>query len=91
MIKKIKINSCCGKKSDILQLSFSIKKEHIDFFIKNNYYENKSYTDKGILYIEDEFLAAICPFGTKDIRIKCKSKRCNESLEKLEKLLTELK
>jgi hypothetical protein len=89
-IKKIKINACCGKKSNIWQLPFALKKEHLEYFLKNNFYENKSYTDKGILYIENEYFAAICPFGTKDLRIKCKNKNCEENLYKLESILVDI-
>lgn len=88
-IKKIliKSNCNCSKAQTILEMNFSLDRTHIQYFLNNNFTEVKSYTNVGILYIEDASLAAIGPFGSNRLQIKCKNPKCDASLAILENVL----
>lgn len=62
-------------------------KEHVSYFIKNNYSENKSYTNVGILYIEDANIVALGPIGSNRLQIKCKNSNCDAGLANLENVI----
>lgn len=89
-VKKTILNAGCSKCSKqqlLLETNFPIMKEHLEYFIKNNYKDIKSYSNSGIFYIEDANLIAIAPFGTNRIQIKCKNSNCSASLDILEDLI----
>jgi hypothetical protein len=77
----------CAKPQILLEIDISFNSTHLDYLINNNYIEGKSYTKMGILYIEDDNLVAIGPFGSNRLQIKCKTNSCDESLLILENIL----
>jgi len=88
-VKKIAIKSrCnCNKPQITLEVNFPFDKMHLQHFSNNNFLEMKSYTNVGILYIEDANLAAMGPFGSNRLQIKCKNDNCDASLANLESIL----
>ena len=88
-VKKTLLKSKCNctKAQIILELNYSLNREHIQYFINNNFNESKSYTNVGILYIEDANLTAMGPFGTNRLQIRCKNDNCDASLANLENVL----
>jgi hypothetical protein len=86
--KTLLASSCkCTKPQVLLEVNFSFDKEHLQYFNINNFTEVKSYTNVGILYVEDANLAAIGPFGSNRLQIKCKTDNCDASLANLENVL----
>lgn len=71
----------------ILEVNFSLDKIHLNYFCNNNFSEVKSYTNVGILYIENATLVAIGPFGSNRLQVKCKSANCEGSIVNLENLI----
>ena len=92
-IKRIhlKSNCNCGKPQLILEFNFPLEKEYLRVLTDNNFIESKSYTNLGILYLEDLNLVAVGPFGSNRLQIKCKNDKCNDSLESLENILKNIK
>lgn len=90
-IKKIETKACCGKTQIILQFEFPLEQEHIQFFLLSNFLESKSYTSRGILYMEDPNLSIMGPFGSNRLTLKCKNKDCNNSIVIIEKILKNIK
>jgi hypothetical protein len=92
IVKKIVINqksNCnCGKTQTFFEVNFSFDKKHLQLFSNNNFKENKSYTNVGILYVESKNLIAICPFGNNKIQVKCKNKDCD--IDIFERILTSM-
>lgn len=88
-VKRISLKSSCNctKPQIIFEVSFPFEKKHLEFLINNNYIEGKSYTSMGILYIEDDNLVAIGPFGSNRLQIKCKNDNCDAGLSILENVL----
>lgn len=88
-VKKTLLNSRCNctKAQIILETDFSLDKNHLQYFTLNNFNESKSYTNVGILYIEDANLTAMGPFGSSRLQIKCKNDNCDASLANLENIL----
>jgi hypothetical protein len=84
---KTDIKACCGKKQTIIQLGFALDKSHIQAFVSNGFVISQSYIDKGILYIGDDNIFCLGPFGSNRIQVKCKSNNCIQSIEKLETIL----
>ena len=84
---KLKSSCNCGKEQLLLQVDFSFEKKHLNQFLSSNFREIKSYTNLGILYIEDDNLVAIGPFGSNRLQIKCKNSNCNLSLNIIENIL----
>ena len=91
-VKKTLIKSTCNctKPQTILEVNFSFDKSQLDYFNSNNFTDIKSYTNIGILYIEDSNIAAICPFGSNRLQIKCKTANCDASVAILENILRNL-
>lgn len=83
----LKSNCNCAKPQIILELDTAFFKEHLQHFLNNNFREQKSYTNLGILYIEDANLVAIGHFGSNRLQVKCKNDNCNASLANLENVL----
>lgn len=79
--------SKCTKPQIIFEADFSFENKHLQLFIKNGFIENVSYTKLGILYVEDDNLVGIGPIGANRLQIKCKTAKCNESIDKIEDLL----
>ena len=88
-IKRIEIKSrCnCNKPQITLEVNCPFSKDHLQYFSNNNFLESKSYTNVGILYIEDANVAAMGPFGSNRLQIKCKTALCDISILSLENLL----
>lgn len=80
----------CSKGQIILELNYSLDKAHLQILSNNNFRESKSYTDVGILYVEDANLAASGPFGSNRLQIRCKNDNCDASLANLEGVLTNM-
>lgn len=92
-IKRIQLKSSCncGKSQLILEFNFPLEKEYLQKFVDNNFIESKSYTNLGILYLEDTNLVAIGPFGSNRLQIRCKNANCDNSLVILENILKIIK
>lgn len=90
--KTILKESCskCAKPQVLLEVNLPLEKKYLEYFISNNYKEKKTYTDIGILYIEDANLVAIGTFGSNKLQIKCKNADCDASLVILENVLTNI-
>lgn len=86
-IKRLETKACCGKTQTTLQLNFALDYTHIQIFTTAGFISNKSYTDRGILYIEDANMSAIGPLGSNRLQIRCKNTTCNMSIDKLETIL----
>jgi len=71
----------------MLEVNFPLNKAHLQYFSNNNFSESKSYTNVGILYIEDANLTAMGSFGSNRLQIKCKNDNCGASLANLENVL----
>lgn len=88
-VKKITIKSrCnCNKPQITLEVNYPFDKGHLQHFLNNNFIELKSYTNVGILYVEDANVAAMGPFGSNRLQIKCKTALCDNSVLLLENIL----
>jgi hypothetical protein len=80
----------CGKTQEIWELSFSLDIKHLQVFIDNNFISNKSYEKNGILYVEQDAILAIGPYGSNRLQIKCKKTPCDEGMDLLESILKSL-
>ena len=80
----------CGKSQTIYELSLSINKTHLNFFSEKGFIEGKSYTVAGILYVENNNIIIIGPFGSNRLQIKCKIDNCDNSFSELENYLSSL-
>lgn len=83
-------NCSCKKPQVLLEVNLSFNYEHLQLFIDNGFTISKSYIDAGILYIENTNLAAVGPFGSNRLQIKCKNSNCDTSLADLERILTNI-
>lgn len=83
----IKSNCNCGKKQIILEVNYSFNISHLQLLINSGFSEIKSYTNSGILYIEDATISAVGPFGSNRLNINCKNVDCEKNIVNLENLL----
>lgn len=89
-ITKKEIKSCCGKKQNQWKLSVSLRKEFLPALEAAGFFYLRSFYDAGMLYIEDNGLIASGVFGLGDLTVKCKNKKCEDSMILLEKTITHL-
>lgn len=90
MIERIETKSCCGSNSIFLKLDVSIDKRLLEELVLNKYIEYRNFTSAGILYAYNKDLYVTGPFGSNRLQIKCKTSKCNESLDILEDIIKRL-
>lgn len=90
LIDKREIKSCCGKSQKIWKLSIPLKKEFLETFQKAGFTYLTSFLDAGMLYIQDSSLIVSGVFGLNELRLKCKNKNCENSIDKLEQIILQL-
>lgn len=87
-IEKREVRSCCSDKKRIIwKLSVALSQEQLPFFQAAGYTIIKAYLDAGQLYIENSSLIATGVFGLTELNIKCKNKKCQESIPQLEQTI----
>lgn len=91
IVKKTKQKSCCGKSQIKLEFDFALDKEHLKYFLNSNFIESKAYTSVGILYLEDDNLVIMGPFGSNRLQVKCKNANCDASVSIVETILQNIK
>lgn len=79
-IEKREIPACCGKKQVIWKLNVPLKKEHLIIFQQAGFQFLQTYLDAGMLYVEDQNFFTTGVFGLNELKIKCKTKQCADSL-----------
>lgn len=91
-VKRILIKSSCNcsKPQVIFEFNFSLDRIHLEYLLAQGYMEGKSYTNSGILYIEDFNLIAIGPIGSNRLQLKCKNSNCESSIDKLERIIQDM-
>jgi hypothetical protein len=87
---QIKTKCNCGKPQTIYEVNFPININTLQFFIKNNFIEKKSYTKIGIMYVDNKELVLIGTIGSNKIEVKCKTSNCKELLNSFEDLLSKI-
>ena len=90
MIERIESKSCCGQKSIFLKLDAQVTNLLLSELAKNGYIEYRNFTATGILYAYNKDLIVTGGFGTTRLQVKCKTSRCNESLDILEDIIKRL-
>jgi hypothetical protein len=89
-IKRILVDSgckSCKTKQTVLEANFPFDITHLQFFLQNGYTTVKSYGVSGILYIEDHSLIATGANGGNKLQIKCRNDKCDDGVDRLEKLI----
>lgn len=86
-IDKKEIKACCGKKQTIWKLNVPLRKEQLSVLQQAGFYYLRSFYDAGMMYIEDQGLTASGVFGLSELHIKCKNKKCEDSVKKLEQTI----
>lgn len=87
MFQKREIPACCGKKQWLLKLGISLDQSQLPIFTEAGFPFLQQYFDAGMIYLEDSGLIASGRFGGDELRIRCKNSSCQESLQKLERIL----
>lgn len=74
----------------IWELNFPLDIKHLQIFLDNGFISNKNYEKNGILYIEQDIIIAIGPYGSNRLQIKCKKTPCDDGMALLEKILNNM-
>jgi len=80
--------SCCRNK--IIILKHELQKEHLIYFINAGFIGSLPYERGKIFYAENVSLTITSPYGTKKIAIYCRIKNCDEDIETVNNILTNL-
>ena len=85
-------SSCaaCANQSFSLKLEKPLTKDMLTFFSKNGFQEAQNFTNSGIFYIENVGLVATGMMGNTTLTVKCKNKNCQNFINSLEELLSQI-
>lgn len=90
-ITKHEIQSCCGTKTLMFDLSSPLKREYIEAFAAEGYSTQKNFLDVGIFYVEKDGVIANGGFNTLKVNVRCsKGQNCEQKLNDFETLLNRI-
>lgn len=86
-VKRFVTQSCCGKKTYIIETPKPIKKSQLPVFQEAGYLIAECYTIAGILWVKLGNLTATGSFGTTKVNIQCSGPDCEQKINEFENLL----
>lgn len=71
-----------------MKISSPISMEMISYFIGVGFRESEHFTKNGILYVQNNDIILNGAVGSNTLSVKCKTDNCENSLNELEKILS---
>lgn len=87
LIEKKEIKACCGRTQPLWNLSQPISLLLGENIQNSGFFSVPSYAKIGMIYLEDKNIIVSGVLGMTELTIRCKSKKCQDSLVILEKVI----
>lgn len=89
-IERFIMQSCCGGKSITFKIGQPLTKDILSIFVNLGFKEATHFTKAGILYADNKDFIVTGPFGSDKLQVKCRKQDCDQKLNDLESLLSNL-
>ena len=89
-IERFTVQACCGNTSIIFKTDQPITKVILESLVARGFNEHHHFTQAGILYVDNLDFIVTGPIGSDRLQVKCKKRDCEQNLNDLEALLTQL-
>jgi hypothetical protein len=70
MIRKTRVQSCCGSEAFVYELDHPIDHTHLNAFLLLGWTSPPHYKKAGVFFVENKGVMATAPFGSKRINAK---------------------